>query len=116
MFFSYPIDLDFAMLRAFPQAYQVSNPGGRGPMGSAEAIQARKSTTLKTGGSPALYTHHFDDAFKWYPYLFLSSSKPETHLAAFSRIPDGDVAMSAPPELRILIEHVKRKLDLSGED
>jgi predicted ATP-dependent endonuclease of OLD family len=116
VFFSYPIDLDFAMLRAFPQAYQVSNPGGRGPMGSAEAIQARKSTTLKTGGSPALYTHHFDDAFKWYPYLFLSSSKPETHLAAFSRIPDGDVAMSAPPELRILIEHVKRKLDLSGED
>lgn len=33
IFFSYPIDLDFAMLLAFPNAYQVPNPGGRGPMG-----------------------------------------------------------------------------------
>jgi len=94
----------------------VPNPGGRGPMGSAEAIQARKSTTLKTGGKPALYTHHYDDSFKWYPYLFLSSSKPETHLAAFSRISDGDIARSAPREIRKLIEYVKQKLDLSGED
>ncbi|MGP9647606.1 ATP-dependent nuclease [Halomonas sp. AOP42-C2-23] len=116
VFFSYPIDLDFAMLRAFPQAYQVPNPGGRGPVGNAEAVQARKCTTLKTGGSPALYTHHYDDAFKWYPYLFLSSSKPETHLAAFSRIPDGDTARLAPNELRTLIEHVKQKLELQGED
>ena len=116
VFFSYPIDLDFAMLLAFPIAYQVANPGGNGPQSSATAIQAKKSTTLKTGGNPALYTAHYDDAFKWYPYLFLSSSKPETHLAAFSRIPDGDVATSAPHELRALIEHVKHKLDLSGED
>jgi|TARA_R100001039_G_scaffold14412_1_gene8213 putative ATP-dependent endonuclease of the OLD family len=116
VFFSFPIDLDFSMLRAFPRAYQVPNPGGRGPMGSAEAIQARKSTTLKTGGKPALYTHHYDDSFKWYPYLFLSSSKPETHLAAFSRISDGDIARSAPREIRKLIEYVKQKLDLSGED
>ncbi len=116
VFFSYPIDLDFAMLCAFPHAYQVPNPGGRGPMGSADAIQARKCTTLKTGGSPALYTHHYDDAFKWYPYLFLSSSKPETHLSAFSRIPDGDIARLAPHELRTLIEHVKQKLELPGED
>ncbi len=116
VFFSYPIDLDFSMLCAFPQAYQVPNPGGRGPMGSAEAIQSRKSTTLKTGGNPALYTYHYDDAFKWYPYLFLSSSKPETHLSAFSRIPDGDIARSAPHELRTLIEHVKQKLELPGED
>lgn len=116
VFFSYPIDLDFAMLSAFPQAYKVPRPGGRGPMGDAKAIRARKSTTLKTGGNPALYTHHFDDAFKWYPYLFLSRSKPETHLAALSRIPGGDIASSAPHELRTLIEHVKRRLDLSGED
>lgn len=116
VFFSYPIDLDFAMLRAFPLEYQVPNPGGRGPVGGAQAIQARKCTTLKTGGSPALYTHNYDDAFKWYPYLFLSSSKPETHLAAFSRIPEGDIARLAPHELRTLIEHVKQKLELPGED
>lgn len=116
VFFSYPIDLDFAMLLAFPTAYQVANPGGNGPQSSAAAIQAKKVSTLKTGGNPALYTAHFDDAFKWYPYLFLSRSKPETHLAAFSRIADGGVAASAPAELRALIEYVTDKLHLSGEN
>ena len=114
VFFSYPIDLDFAMLLAFPDAYQVANPGGRGPQSDANAIQAKKVSTLKTGGTPALYTELYDDAFKWYPYLFLSRSKPETHLAAFSRIPDGDVSASVPAELRALIEYVMHKLNLPG--
>lgn len=112
VFFSYPIDLDFSMLRAFPLAYQVPNPGGRGPMGG---IHSKKIATLKTGGESSLYSHHYDEAFKWYPYLFLSRSKPETHLAAFSRIPDGAISTSAPAELRALIEYVAHKLDLSGE-
>lgn len=116
VFFSAPIDLDFAMLRAFPAAYQVANSGGNGPQGSADAIQAKKVSTLKTGGNPDLYTAHYDDAFKWYPYLFLSRSKPETHLAAFSRITEGNVATSAPSELKALIEYVMHKLNLSGED
>lgn len=115
VFFSYPIDLDFAMLLAFPTVYQVSNPGGSGPQSSAAAIQAKKVSTLKTGGNPALYAAHYDDAFKWYPYLFLSRSKPETHLAAFSRIADGGVTASAPAELRALIEYVMQKLNLPGE-
>ena len=101
------------MLTAFPQAYQVPNPGGRGPMGG---IHSKKIATLKTGGEPSLYPHHYDDAFKWYPYLFLSRSKPETHLVAFSRIPDGDLSTSAPAELRALIECVRNKLDLSGQE
>lgn len=116
VFFSYPIDLDFSMLLSFPTAYQVPNPGGRGPQSSADAIQAKKVSTLKTGGNPALYSAQYDDAFKWYPYLFLSRSKPETHLAAFSRIPDGEVSASAPAELRALIEYVTHKLDLLGEN
>jgi len=113
VFFSYPIDLDFAMLIAFPNAYKVPNPGGRGPMGG---IHSKKIATLKTGGEPSLYSHHYDDAFKWYPYLFLSRSKPETHLAAFSRISDGDLSSSAPAELRALIECVRDKLNLPGEE
>lgn len=104
------------MLLAFPTAYQVANPGGNGPQSSAAAIQAKKVSTLKTGGNPALYTAHYDDAFKWYPYLFLSRSKPETHLAAFSRIAGGGVTASAPVELRALIEYVTDKLNLSGEN
>jgi hypothetical protein len=46
-FLFYPIDLDFSMLLAFPDAYQVANPGGRGPQSDANAIQAKRSAHLK---------------------------------------------------------------------
>lgn len=111
VFFSYPIDLDFAMLHAFPTAYQFVNLGGKGPKKDEDAIANKKNSTLKTGGNPALYTKDFDNDFIWYPYLFLSRSKPETHLAAFARIRD-DVSVSAPKELIDLIKYVKEKLNL----
>ena len=69
------------MLSAFPEAYQHPNPGGRGPRADADAIRDKKAVTLKTGGDPELYDDDYDDEFKWYPYLFLNRSKPETHIA-----------------------------------
>jgi len=110
VFFSTPIDLDFAMLVAFPEAYQHPNPGGRGPIKSSEAIADKKKVVLKTGGNPDLYNDSWNEYFAWYPYLFLKRSKPETHLAALNRIAADDLANRAPPELRALIDHVKEKL------
>lgn len=112
IFFSFPLDIDFAMLSAFPDAYQHPNPGGRGPRGGADAISDKKAVTLKTGGDSELYNDDYDDEFKWYPYLFLDRSKPETHIAALARIEDDDLAENAPPELTALIEHVKKALGL----
>lgn len=116
VFFSFPLDIDFAMLSAFPEAYQHPNPGGRGPRGDADAIRDKKAVTLKTGGDPELYDDDYNDAFKWYPYLFLSRSKPETHIAALARIEDNDLAENAPPELKALIEHLKEALGLEDDD
>lgn len=108
VFFSDPIDLDFAMLHAFPTAYQHANAGGRGPRKAAEAIAEKKRVVLKTNGNPEIYDgDHWDDIFAWYPYLFLSRSKPETHLAALSRIGPENLARRAPPELLALINHVR---------
>ncbi len=108
VFFSDPIDLDFAMLEAFPAAYQHPNPGGRGPRRTAKAIAEKKKVVLKTNGNPDIYgDEQWDDSFAWYPYLFLSRSKPETHLAALSTITPRDLARRAPPELRALIDHVR---------
>lgn len=112
IFFSFPLDIDFAMLSAFPDAYQHPNPGGRGPRGGTDAIRDKKAVTLKTGGHPELYNNGYDDEFKWYPYLFLDRSKPETHIAALARIKDDNLAENAPPELTALINHVKRALGL----
>jgi putative ATP-dependent endonuclease of the OLD family len=67
VFFSYPLDLDFSMLNALPEAYQKPNPGGRGPRESEDAIREKKAVTLKPGGSPDLYDEDHDDAFTWCP-------------------------------------------------
>jgi len=116
VFFSFPLDVDFAMLSAFPDAYQQPKPGGRGPRGDANAIRDKKLVTLKTGGSPDLYEDSYVDEFKWYPYLFLNRSKPETHIAALSLIEEEGLAENAPPELEALIEHVRDALGLEDVD
>ena len=61
----------------------------------------------KTNGSPEIYDDQWNNSFGWNPYLFLSRSKPETHLAALSRITRRDLARRAPPELRALFDHVR---------
>ncbi|UXM96044.1 AAA family ATPase [Bartonella sp. HY329] len=118
VFFSDPIDLDFAMLQAFPAAYQHPNPNGRGPRTTAEAIAEKKKVVLKTNGKPDIYDDdRWDDSFAWYPYLFLSRSKPETHLAALSRITNQNLVYHAPRELSALIDHVRDVLfPEPGED
>ena len=104
------------MLASFQTAYQHPRPGGHGPRGDVSAINEKKAVTLKTGGDPSLFDVSYDDVFKWYPYLFLSASKPETHLSALNRISPSELAEQAPPELRALIEHVKNALALGGSE
>jgi hypothetical protein len=116
IFFSFPLDIDFTMLRAFSTSYQHPNPGGHGPRGGASAIREKKSVTLKTGGKPELYGSLYDEEFKWYPYLFLSRSKPETHVAALARIGDDRLMVeNAPQGLKDLINHLKEVLGLEGD-
>jgi predicted ATPase len=116
VFFSDPLDLDFSMLEAFPDAYQHPNTGGTGPRTSDAALANAKKATLKIKGDATLYEDSYDDEFRWYPYLFLNRSKPETHIAALTRIVDEDLANDAPAALKALIEHVKNKLGLGGVD
>ena len=116
IYLSFPLDVDFSMLAAFPEAYQRPIPGGRGPRDSQAAIQEKKAVTLKTGGDPDLYDADYDDQFTWYPYLFLNRSKPEAHMAALSQLSDRQLADHAPPELKALIERVKTALRLDGDE
>ena len=116
VFLSDPLDLDFSMLEAFPGAYQHPNPGGTGPRTSDVALTNAKKATLKKNGDATLYEDKYDDEFRWYPYLFLSRSKPETHIAALTRIGNDDLANDAPAPLKALIKHVKDKLGLGDGD
>lgn len=111
IYFSSPLDIDFSMICMFQNAYQHPKPGGRGPRTGAQAVTQKKAATLKTGGSPQLYGDRWDNFFIWYPYLFLSESKPETHLEALSRIPRDTLSENAPEELIELIERVRRVVE-----
>lgn len=111
IFFSYPIDLDFAMLFAFPAEYKVPYTGGTGP--HTNDIQNKKKRTLKTECNINLpFPDYYNDTFIWYPYLFLDGSKPEAHMTAFSRI-KGNISKSVPDALKALISYIKVKLQLS---
>ncbi|MGX5850274.1 ATP-dependent nuclease [Mesorhizobium sp. PL10] len=116
VFFSHPLDLDFAMLFAFSDEYQISHPGGQGPRMGADAVAEKKSTALKTGGDPDLYGDEYNEAFGWYPYLFLNRSKPETHIVALSRIEKESLAEKAPKELKALIDTIRESLGLPEVD
>jgi putative ATP-dependent endonuclease of OLD family len=111
VFISHPIDLDYAMLMAFPGAYRHVRQGGLGPRMGAAAVAAKKAVTLKTGGNPALYAANFDEHFVWYPYLFLDRSKPEAHISALARIANADLAGNAPASLRALITRIQASID-----
>ncbi len=112
IFLSDPLDLDFSMLKAFPEEYQVDNPGGRGPRNGPNAIANAKRATLKKNGDPSLYQDSFDETFRWYSYLFVSGSKPDNHLSSLGRINKEGVREKAPDSLIRLVEHVADALNL----
>lgn len=107
VFFSAPLDLDYSMLAAFPEAYRAAEPGRRGPAGG----DAREAV-LGERGMAALYGPDDDDAMRWYRYLFLGRGKPGTHVRVLSGLEDDDLLRRMPEELRALLDHVAEELGI----
>jgi putative ATP-dependent endonuclease of OLD family len=97
------------MLRAFPDAYQQAEDGGRGPngLGTNSRIESAAEAVLKPEGTRG-HTYSADEreSFIWYQYLFLGRSKPLTHLLALNRLDSQAIATYLPPMLKRLIEAV----------
>ena len=109
VFFSRPIDIDFLMLCKFGRAYMQATLGGHGPSMDPASINERKKSTLKKAGHPEYYGAGWDKFFIWYPYLFLSKSKPAAHITAINRIKMKDLK-SPPVELGALLDRVEEHL------
>jgi len=75
----------------------------------------RKRTVLKKNGNPGLYPNVYDLDFAWYPYLFMQSSKPDTHLAAISKIEDDILSDDCPEELDTLLKEISKALEAEYE-
>jgi len=111
VYFSEPLDLDLAMLAAFPDAYEATIAAGGGPR--MEADEAAKAVLGTKGPGLALYTGPFADhppRFPAYRYHFLTQSKPATHLAALTHIKTSTLKADMPKVLVELLAHIAKNL------
>lgn len=107
VFFSSPLDLDLAMLEAFPDAYKALIPAGGGPKMTVDNAAAAVLGTK--GPGLALYAGEFAsfrDHLPAYRYHFLTHSKPATHLAAMTHLKCKVVREGMPETLATVLKHI----------
>jgi putative ATP-dependent endonuclease of OLD family len=111
VYFSAPLDLDLAMLEAFPDAYKGIIPKGGGPKMAAD--KAAEVVLGTAGPGLTLYTGPFKDypaLLPAYRYHFLTNSKPATHLAALTHIHKKDLKEGMPAALAEVLNHIAKFL------
>ena len=100
VFFSELLDLDMAMLAAYPKAYEAIVPKGGGPKMKPE--DAAKVVLGEGGSGLASYTDKLASYVAHMPayrYHFLAHSKPATHLRAFADLAEDDMETRMPEYL-----------------
>ncbi|WP_227106956.1 ATP-dependent nuclease [Chromobacterium rhizoryzae] len=107
VYFSAPLDLDFTMLKAYPDAYRVLEAGMRGPSGSGDP----RTAVLGEEGTPSFYDAAEDDALRWYRYLFLGRGKPSTHVRVLSRLTQENLVVALPQPLLRMLTKVRTDLE-----
>ncbi|PHN33225.1 ATP-dependent endonuclease [Pseudomonas sp. ICMP 460] len=111
VYFSSPLDLDLAMLEAFPAAYAAIVPERGGPRMSAD--KAAEVVLGTTGPGLKAYTGPFvgyPPQFPSYRYHFLTNSKPATHLAALTHITKAQLVTHMPVVLGSVLKHISASL------
>lgn len=111
VFFSEPLDLDMAMLAAYPKAYEAIIPKGGGPQMKPE--DAAKVVLGEGGAGLAAYKDKypgFDKHMPAYRYHFLTHSKPATHLRAFAHLDEETVETKMPTPYRDLLAYIIENL------
>lgn len=110
LFYSTDLDLDMAMLRAFPTAY--------GAIAEVDATQVVANASIKSvfgkdGDGPAAYkttAAPSDLEQAQYCALFKGGSKPVSHVAALAELEDTDIQEAAPEPLRALFARCRQLL------
>lgn len=123
VFFSYPLDIDFMMLKKFPSAYQTLFTGQRGPniplvedANYKEKVQEAIASVLKKKEKSVIeaididnYENH--EYYFWYKYLFLGQGKPTSHINALSKLSKQDILGNCPEVLVRIMDKIKAKVE-----
>lgn len=88
VFFSSPLDLDFSMLKAFPEAYKVSK--------ETPDEKTIKSVLGKSYFNSNQYSDEEKELFDTYHSHFKVGSKPAAHIDGLSNINDEDLKSNMP--------------------
>ncbi|QHC98415.1 ATP-dependent endonuclease [Pseudomonas sp. R84] len=111
VYFSSPLDLDLAMLEAFPAAYSAIIPAGGGPRmapdKAAEVVLGTAGSGVKSYISPF---ENYLPLFPSYRYHFLTNSKPATHLAALTKLEKSQLVEKMPAVLSSVLKHISASL------
>jgi predicted ATP-dependent endonuclease of OLD family len=105
VFFSYPMDLDFAMLRAFPTAFNIEIDDQVEP-----ELPQIKAVLGKSRTEASEYDDEERKLFITYHKLFKVGSKPAEHISALSKLSDEQLLVNIPPSLERLVEAAKEIL------
>lgn len=103
VFFSYPMDLDFALLLSFPDAYGVE---------PSPPSDATVNAVLGSSHNDAMqYNEDERGLFGTYHQRFKLGSKPSAHIDALAQLSDEDLLASIPKSLDRLADTVIAKLE-----
>ncbi|WP_339535479.1 AAA family ATPase [Pseudomonas hunanensis] len=110
VFFSFPMDLDFSMLVAFPKAFGLSDTDLVLPK-----LNQMKSVLGESHFKPTQYTATQRKHFIAYHKLFKLDSKPKSHLEALSKLTDEELHNAMPASLSRLVDYVISRVEALHE-
>lgn len=103
IYFSTPLDLDMLLLRQFMPAYtDYLDDGQRGPSAQGDPRDAVLGEPDVRPKVAFWANEQRIDELRWYRYLFLTHSKPSTHLRALSHVDATDLAQVTGALARLL--------------
>jgi predicted ATP-dependent endonuclease of OLD family len=102
VYFSSPLDLDFAMLLAFPEAYGVEE--------EEPDESTIKAVLGKSHHDAAQYSEDEQKLFNTYHQRFKLGSKPAAHIEALAQLTDAELLEHMPASLSRLADTVIAKL------
>ena len=105
VFFSYPLDLDLAMLHCFPDAFEMEEVNKVEPeVGDIKAVLGKTRTDASEYGEDER------KLFITYHKLFKLGSKPAAHIGALSSLTGEELLANMPASLARLADAVSAKL------
>jgi putative ATP-dependent endonuclease of the OLD family len=107
VFFSTPLDLDFMMMEAYPEAYKVDDEDLVEPdADTLKIVLGKRHDTVEDQ-----YSHEQQEFFDAYHAKFKLGSKPTWHIRAMAEMEDEDLLDELPEVLDRMFDYIESELE-----